>query len=86
MDGNVRQRHGVPLGAGNHLDDLDVLVKHTSFPLYDVASEETIGHNRRANGHPSRTASAPVLGQGAQPLVVRDQFAVEQELAKSDRF
>ena len=84
MHGEVGQ--SVALGARNDLNHLDVFVKHAGFPLYDVASEETIGYDRRPDRHFAGPSGAPVLRQGAQPLVIGDQVTMEQELAKADRF
>ncbi|HEY5948491.1 MAG TPA: hypothetical protein VIV40_23500 [Kofleriaceae bacterium] len=59
-------------------------MKHARFPLYDLASEETIGYDRRTDRHPARPG-APMLGQRAEPLIIRNQVTMEQELTEPDR-
>jgi hypothetical protein len=81
---NWKARKRGALGARNHFDDLDVLVEHACFTLYDLASEETIGYDRRTDGHSARPGRAPMLGQRAQPLVIGDQVTMKQELTEPD--
>lgn len=64
------------------LDDIELVVERTRLGLDDIDGEEPAVDDRLPDA--AALGRAPVIGKRRDPLLVRDEVTVAQELAEAD--